>query len=193
MSLPANASSTLGEKSSETELYACSVSSMKNPDTTNGKSTLYMTSCRKVSDQSINLKPTDATRYSPAAFGSALTTVVDNFFWYKPKTLGNNGDALESYCNAHFDKFIECSWTNMVEANPEEIAKDNPEFTEFFHDLIPSTDLTKGNEYACAIILCLANPKGWASVKECKPPVRKLFRDLFKGRPFPVCKSPGSK
>jgi hypothetical protein len=37
----------------------------------------------------------------------------------------------------------------------------------------------------CTVLLCLAG--NWGRIDQCKPPVRKLFKDLAKGRAFPRC------
>lgn len=38
----------------------------------------------------------------------------------------------------------------------------------------------------CLVLLCLAAPS-WSAVPQCVAPVRQLFRDLARGRPFPTC------
>jgi hypothetical protein len=38
----------------------------------------------------------------------------------------------------------------------------------------------------CAVILCLSNPAGWATVAQCVPPVQAAWKDMLKGR-FPTC------
>lgn len=47
--------------------------------------------------------------------------------------------------------------------------------------------LTGDQEWGCTCLLCLANPNGWKSVSECRPPVKKLFRHLRKHKPMPRC------
>jgi hypothetical protein len=42
----------------------------------------------------------------------------------------------------------------------------------------------------CLILLCLAAPS-WSAIPQCVPPVRQLFRDLARGRPFPSCAMSG--
>ena len=37
----------------------------------------------------------------------------------------------------------------------------------------------------CVILLCLAG--SWSSIPQCVGPVRQLFRDLARGKPFPTC------
>ena len=43
--------------------------------------------------------------------------------------------------------------------------------------------------HGCTVLLCLLNPNGWSSVGECVDPIKKLFHDLKKLRPFPSCDS----
>jgi len=47
--------------------------------------------------------------------------------------------------------------------------------------------VTQASDYGCQVLLCMANPAGPMAVDECKPPIRKLYRDLAKGKPFPSC------
>jgi hypothetical protein len=52
------------------------------------------------------------------------------------------------------------------------------------------------SEYGCKVLLCLANPNGPMAVNECVPPIRQLYHDLARGRPFPACEmaeGPGGK
>ena len=42
----------------------------------------------------------------------------------------------------------------------------------------------------CKFLLCIAGP--WASISECVPTVREVFRDLARGRAFPTCDMSGS-
>jgi hypothetical protein len=42
----------------------------------------------------------------------------------------------------------------------------------------------------CLVLLCLAAPS-WREVPMCVPPIRQLFRDLARGKPFPICKDGG--
>lgn len=42
----------------------------------------------------------------------------------------------------------------------------------------------------CLVLLCLAAPS-WSAIPQCVPPVRQLFRDLARGRPFPSCTMSG--
>lgn len=43
----------------------------------------------------------------------------------------------------------------------------------------------------CLVLLCLAAPS-WRAIPECVPPVRQLFRNLARGKPFPTCNMSGS-
>ena len=43
------------------------------------------------------------------------------------------------------------------------------------------------SDHGCKVLLCLSNPNGWAEISQCVPPVQKLFRDLAKQKPFPLC------
>lgn len=47
--------------------------------------------------------------------------------------------------------------------------------------------LSERDEWGCTCLLCLANPNGWKSVPECIPPIKRLFRELRKGKPMPGC------
>lgn len=43
----------------------------------------------------------------------------------------------------------------------------------------------------CLVLLCLAAPS-WRAIPQCVPPVKQLFRDLARGRPFPTCAMSGA-
>lgn len=43
----------------------------------------------------------------------------------------------------------------------------------------------------CLVLLCLAAPS-WRAIPQCVPPVRQLFKDLAKGKPFPTCSMSGA-
>ena len=51
--------------------------------------------------------------------------------------------------------------------------------------------MSSKDEWACTCLLCLANPNGWKSVSECVPPVKKLLKELRKGKSMPKCPSAG--
>ena len=42
-------------------------------------------------------------------------------------------------------------------------------------------------DWACEVILCLANPQGPTAVSACVPPIKKLWSELVKGHGFPFC------
>jgi len=46
------------------------------------------------------------------------------------------------------------------------------------------------SDHGCKVLLCMANPAGAMAEKECRPTIRKLYRDLFKRKPFPKCEFP---
>jgi hypothetical protein len=43
----------------------------------------------------------------------------------------------------------------------------------------------------CLVLLCLAAPS-WKAIPQCVPPVKQLFKDLAKGKPFPTCSMSGA-
>lgn len=43
------------------------------------------------------------------------------------------------------------------------------------------------DSFACEVVLCLANPNGATAVTECVAPIKKLYKQLAKGKPFPYC------
>lgn len=47
--------------------------------------------------------------------------------------------------------------------------------------------MVHADDWACEVILCLANPQGATAVTECVPPIKKLWRELAKGHAFPTC------
>ncbi len=49
----------------------------------------------------------------------------------------------------------------------------------------------QAGEWECQVILCLSNPGGPTQYAECRPPIRKLWRHLAKGRSFPTCSGVG--
>lgn len=46
---------------------------------------------------------------------------------------------------------------------------------------------TQASDWGCQCLLCLADPRGPTTESECKPPIKKLWRHLAKGKPFPTC------
>lgn len=53
--------------------------------------------------------------------------------------------------------------------------------------------VAKANDdnWACEVVLCLSNPEGATAVAPCVPPMKKLWRELAKGNPFPKCNMGG--
>ncbi|MDQ1817802.1 hypothetical protein RBA41_31325 [Massilia sp. CCM 9210] len=47
--------------------------------------------------------------------------------------------------------------------------------------------IAQASDHGCTVLLCMANPGGPMKVAECVPPMKKLFKDLAKGKPFPGC------
>lgn len=45
----------------------------------------------------------------------------------------------------------------------------------------------QADDYGCTVLLCLSNPAGPMAVAECVSPIKKLYRDLARGRAFPTC------
>ena len=43
----------------------------------------------------------------------------------------------------------------------------------------------------CLVLLCLAAPS-WRAIPQCVPPIKQLFRDLARGKPFPTCSMSGA-
>jgi hypothetical protein len=44
-----------------------------------------------------------------------------------------------------------------------------------------------GDQWGCAVLLCLSNPAGPTAVEECKPPIYRLWDHLRDGHEFPTC------
>lgn len=181
----ANQLPTLGEKKSNTTLYACAVSSDKNPYPANGKDKIYYTSCRKVKDQSMTTN-VNVMEYTGTIIG--FGELESAFFWHRDDTVLQPGSTdLKNYCLSRIDYFKDCTFTNETDItiSPEVSDAMSPELRDILNQ--PAPDLTDGKYYGCAVLLCLANPNGWSSVSECHPPVKKLFRDLWKGKSWPKC------
>jgi hypothetical protein len=45
----------------------------------------------------------------------------------------------------------------------------------------------QASDHGCTVVMCLSNPAGPTAVSECMAPIKKLWRDLSKGRAFPSC------
>ncbi|EJE4644428.1 hypothetical protein BKG02_004781 [Vibrio parahaemolyticus] len=46
--------------------------------------------------------------------------------------------------------------------------------------------------WGCEVLLCLSDPRGPTTEGECKPPIKKLWRELAKGKGFPSCAMAGN-
>jgi hypothetical protein len=53
--------------------------------------------------------------------------------------------------------------------------------------LISAFGFAQASDHGCQVLLCMANPGGWSKIGECAPPMKKLFKDLAKGKAFPTC------
>lgn len=47
--------------------------------------------------------------------------------------------------------------------------------------------VAQASSHGCEVLLCMANPRGPMALGECVPPIKRLFRDLARGRAFPTC------
>lgn len=186
--------STLGSPGSGA-LYACAVAKedivtldLDSTGTYRTK-TGFTTYCRRVIDQYMFAEASIIDKYT--ANHSDLFTIVDRFFWYRPDHMSQGSAALESYCKRHRDHFKDCQWTKTAAVEPLSVptVSSLPGNMKGLIEDHKSASLTKGGVYGCAVILCLANPNGWGSVAQCNPPVKKLFRDLAKGKGWPNCSS----
>lgn len=56
---------------------------------------------------------------------------------------------------------------------------------------VSDADIMTGDDrWGCELLLCLANPNGWATVAECHPPVEKYFDCRSKRHPCEMPKCP---
>jgi hypothetical protein len=46
---------------------------------------------------------------------------------------------------------------------------------------------TPAAPWGCTVLLCLANPRGPTAIAQCVAPIRELWSQLRRGRPFPSC------
>lgn len=46
---------------------------------------------------------------------------------------------------------------------------------------------TFADQWGCEVLLCLSNPAGPTAVKECEPPIHRLWDHLRYGHAFPTC------
>lgn len=47
--------------------------------------------------------------------------------------------------------------------------------------------LAHADDWGCQVLLCMSDPRGPTTEKECVPPMEKLWRHLAKGGRFPTC------
>jgi len=47
--------------------------------------------------------------------------------------------------------------------------------------------MTSDQQWACEIVLCMANPAGPTAAASCKPPIEKMYREMAKGNAVPSC------
>lgn len=45
-------------------------------------------------------------------------------------------------------------------------------------------------DWGCTVMLCLGDPRGATAEPACRPPIKKLWRELAKGRSMPTCRGP---
>ena len=50
-----------------------------------------------------------------------------------------------------------------------------------------SSYAASADQWGCEVLLCLSNPAGPTAVKECEPPIRRLWDHLRDGNEFPTC------
>lgn len=92
---------------------------------------------------------------------------------------------------------------DALPTEPEADASELPQFDLSDEDMAASgvdpsviealkgSGMTEKEEWACTCFLCLANPNGWSSVSECRPPVERLF-DYLKKHSMPKCPQAGA-
>ena len=51
---------------------------------------------------------------------------------------------------------------------------------------LPSHQVS-ADEWGCEVLLCLSNPAGPTALKECEPPIHRLWDHLRNGHEFPTC------
>lgn len=56
---------------------------------------------------------------------------------------------------------------------------------------LPSS-VSRADTAGCTVVLCLANPAGWAAIGACVEPVAAWFRSLWKGFRSPSCSESGA-
>ena len=50
-----------------------------------------------------------------------------------------------------------------------------------------SSRAASADQWGCEVLLCLSNPAGPTAVKECEPPIHRLWDHLRDGHEFPTC------
>ncbi len=50
-----------------------------------------------------------------------------------------------------------------------------------------SSHVASADQWGCEVLLCLSNPAGPTAVKECEPPIHRLWDHLRDGHEFPTC------
>ncbi len=50
-----------------------------------------------------------------------------------------------------------------------------------------SSYVASADQWGCEVLLCLSNPAGPTAVKECEPPIHRLWDHLWDGYEFPTC------
>ena len=50
-----------------------------------------------------------------------------------------------------------------------------------------SSHAVSADQWGCEVLLCLSNPAGPTAVKECEPPIHRLWDHLRDGHEFPTC------
>lgn len=50
-----------------------------------------------------------------------------------------------------------------------------------------SSHQVSADQWGCEVLLCLSNPVGPTAVKECEPPINRLWDHLREGHEFPTC------
>ena len=54
-----------------------------------------------------------------------------------------------------------------------------------------SDSIARADDWACEVILCLSNPGGPTQYARCRPPIKRLWRELARGHAFPSCSGVG--
>lgn len=54
-----------------------------------------------------------------------------------------------------------------------------------------SSSVARTDDWGCQVLLCLSNPGSPTEYAECRPPIKRLWSHLAKGRSFPICSAVG--